>query len=77
MSGLRCLGSSWEAVRSERRSWIGHFHNELGALQHRKLAGIADVRGQVLVGLRQCEDAFDLVAHVAEAAGLQPIAINR
>src|SRR5208282_6366711 len=49
----------------------------LRALQDGELTGVADVGRFVLVGLRQRENSRDLIADIAEAAGLRTVAVNR
>jgi hypothetical protein len=51
--------------------------DRLGALEDGELTGVADVDEKVFGGAREAQDAFDQVVHVAEAAGLAAVAVDR
>ena len=48
----------------------------LGAFEDGEFVGIADVYRQMFRGLRQANEAVDLVADIAETAGLAAVAVD-
>ena len=47
-----------------------------GTLEHGELGGVAEVDGGVFVGVGEAKDAVDEVGDVAEAAGLEAVAVD-
>ena len=69
------IGRQW--LDGQRGLRSGDVENRLGELPYRILVRVADVHRIGISAHEQLKDPLDLVVHVAEAAGLAPVAIQR
>src|SRR5208337_3312955 len=67
----------WQRLMSQFAARFRDLQYSLGTLQDRELDRIADVGWLVLARLRQRQNSSYLIAHVAEAARLRTVAVNR